>query len=734
MPAFSLRILALLPLALPAFTSAVAQEARPAAFRESVTLDTDGTAVKKLRSARRYLAESQWGEAIEILQQIATEHGRTLVSAAPGRYVNVADYCQLLLAGLPPEGLQVYRDRFDAQSRQWFDDWTANRSEESLRRIVERTFLSSYGDDALWRLGELAWARGDLSAAREHWERLLPSDPPAPGEPVAELRYPDSSFPPALVRARLVLCTLARGDRVQADRALAEFRQLHAEAEGELAGRTGRLVDILETVRAESLEWDSPPATGEVETFALNARRNKVLPEPVEFGAPLWSVPLSSAALRTFDRQPALNDAGPLSFFPVVSGETVLFNDAHGVYAFNLRTGQPAWPVELAAESPSDTETEPNVRAVIYPPVPEQRSPLPEKPSIGIPRYTLTVTEGRLYARVGSPVTRQTRHELRDLSHSVICLDLAGGQGRLLWQISALDLDSQGTPWAFEGSPVVSAGRAYIALTRSTPQLELAVACYDAEEGGLLWFRKVASALAQSDDQYNRINHRLLTVSGDSIYFSTDAGAVAAFAAADGTARWVATYESRPAGSPAEQSDPMRQGLLPCVYHQGLVIAAPNDSDRLLAFDAVTGVRVWERALPDRIRHLLGVAGGNLVAGGNSLWALDVETGRVVWRILNGEPEEFGYGRGLLAGAYVYWPTREELFVVHQQTGLVERRVRLDSPLLDATGGNLVIANGLLLIAQPDRLIAFGPFGGERRSPPSNRLAEGTRLEIPRSE
>ena len=73
-------------------------------------------------------------------------------------------------------------------------------------------------------------------------------------------------------------------------------------------------------------------------------------------------------------------------------------------------------------------------------------------------------------------------------------------------------------------------------------------------------------------------------------------------------------------------------------------------------------------------------------------------------------PQPRGLGRGILAGSAVYWPTRERIYVFDQYSG---RQVRqpIELAVLGLQGGNLVIDDGVLLIASADELVAFKAAG-----------------------
>ena len=156
--------------------------------------------------------------------------------------------------------------------------------------------------------------------------------------------------------------------------------------------------------------------------------------------------------------------------------------------------------------------------------------------------------------------------------------------------------------------------------------------------------------------------------------------------------------------------------------HHDTLVVAPADSNRIFALDANTGIPIWvlpaERGA-DAI-HLLGVVGQSLVVAGECVYWLDIRTGKSRGMYAEpflaapgfARPIPRGYGRGLLAGTRVYWPTRDEILVFDaRDSGLETWRPEIVAkiPLAPhgATGGNLVWADGVLLVASADRLLAW---------------------------
>lgn len=691
----------------------------------AVFLDTDPVASKLLGAARDYLAARQWGDAIDLLRQIADQHGERLVAIEPGRYVNVQTFADILIASMPPEGLKLYRTKIDPQARRWFEAAQRLRDEEGLEKVVRKAFLSSFGDEALLLLGDLAWEQGALSRARSHWEKLIPpSAPPAAGELPVVLKYPDSDTDPAVIQARLVLCSLMQGNVARGQNEFESFHESHPQASGKLAGRTGNLVAILKDLKAEAEKAPLSPAETEASTFAANAMRNQVLPRRVDVGGILWSVPLTEMSVERAARQddvlfdgfgrpergPAVLPISVLSYYPVAWKNFVFYCDETAVFACGLaaeKGGKPAWGNEPAIyKLPSEFDQHP----------PAQRS------RAGLPRHTLSIDRGRLFARLGSLAAPAGRNRGGRTATSVlVSLDLTR-QGDLEWMIKAEDLEGDGGKWVFDGAPLAAAGRVYVALRRNDPQLQLNVACFDAATAKLLWNRKICGGVEAIAGDVEEIRHQLLTLAEDRLYYCTNLGAVAALDARDGALRWVTTYPRGEAETIAAFNRRQLHGPNPCLVHDGIVFAAPTDGDRILAYDAETGILKWDQELNGRVQQLLGVSGSRLVAAGDLLWALDVETGRVLWRDGRADPEAATWGRGLIAGELVYWPRREEIRLVDIATGEVRRQIDLAEHYGLTGGGNLTIAGGMLLLAQSDRLVAFSQFGVLKK-PPRNDLA-----------
>ena len=90
-------------------------------------------------------------------------------------------FCHAAIAHLPPEAREIYRNRIDGLAGRWFEQGASRRDLGLLRRVVDQAFCSSWGDDALELLGDLAFQDGRFGEALAMYGRLVAD---RPGDPI----------------------------------------------------------------------------------------------------------------------------------------------------------------------------------------------------------------------------------------------------------------------------------------------------------------------------------------------------------------------------------------------------------------------------------------------------------------------------------------------------------------------------------------------------------------------
>lgn len=578
-----------------------------------------------------------------------------------------------------------------------------------------------------WWLTLRAAGRLDEAAAQDSFDIESVDRPYGPSQWLA---YPDGERKPADIEARAVLVSILSGERARATWELKRFRQRHPEAVGRLNGRDGFWRDLLAEWLTASDQWpsaphlpDSPPDRATqpgrqgfvvaVEPTARPAWTSDLAPWlPASDVAPESAEGTNVGGART--RITRERRASLLASRPVVVDGRLVVQDAAGIKVLDARTGVAAFPG--ADES----------GRVFGASVPVEWGNGTAGRLFGAPRFELTRHDAHVWARVGRPSFGSDPPVGIDAQPSrIVELDL-NAEGKVVRHVDLpSDAHSAGDVWA--GPPIYHDGRLFAVLRRGDGiESQCHVVCYDAATGRTIWRRFVAAADAARPRRCVDWHNGILTLHEGRLIVDTQLGAIAAIAAHSGVMEWLTRYPRQ--SSERDQVDDdtryRRRALTSCVVHDDLALVLAPDFPRPFALDVSTGQVVWVTSGPmaaDAV-HLIGVGAERLIVSGESLYWFDVGTGKsrgqypAAGTSARGvtRPGPHGLGCGLLTGADVWWPTEDRILVFRQETALRATgdwgptAVR-EIPLAPrgAAGGNLVLANGMLYIAGPDRLFAF---------------------------
>jgi outer membrane protein assembly factor BamB len=494
------------------------------------------------------------------------------------------------------------------------------------------------------------------------------------------------------------------------------LRRLHPDASGSLGGQSGLLVELVSGMLRDAETWPGPRRPMAWTTFAGCPARNGVAAAGVDVALrPLWRTPLP----RLADEQDRLAQGlvrvaesadGLLAYHLAVENGVVYICQPNLIRALRLSDGQPVWPLAATQEAQS---------GAIFELAGAGQDAIPRRSAhAGVSRYCVTLDQGRLFARLGTAWTGGgTEFPLRDDQRSCLV---------------GIDLDTQKLlfnrilpeqpGWEFESAPLAHGSQLYASLRRRDPaSAQVKVVGYAVATGRPVWEREIGRGDATRGVLFE-LSNSPLSYADDSLYYNTNLGAVVALRAGDGRVRWMCRYRrSGLSDDPSEESSRhFFRDLTPCLVDRGTVYVAATDCERMFALDAGFGQVLWNTSagLAADAVHLLGVAGDKLVASGDYLYWVDVASGAVVGQfpaprdVARGHalPRPRGFGRGVLAGREVYWPTRERIYVFDQGAG---RQVRqpIELAAMGVQGGNLVIHEGVMLVASAGELVAFNATG-----------------------
>jgi outer membrane protein assembly factor BamB/tetratricopeptide (TPR) repeat protein len=667
---------------------------------------------RRFEAARKLAGERKWDAAADEFRKIIEEAGDDLVPLGPYQLIQARWLCHKQVASAPKETLRRYQDRVEAQTNAWLEEGLRERDGRLLQRILTDAFCSRAAERALDALGDLAFERGDFAAAEASWRHLATLNQPAQGgkpeadHPAADMVYPaPQHVDPARARAKQLLARLFRNDHQGYAKGEKAFVALHPDAAGELAGRKGKYAEILTELAREVDALAAPRLPESWPTLGGDASRQRILAKDAKDPRRLMRL-CAEGAWRRYDLSEGtrIKEDGPLDKIPfnrippppkeaeelvccpIIAGDFVYVADSRRVTAYSLRSGEAsAWSYECPGlGNAGDGKAGP---------------------------CSLTAAGDLLYARFGAP-PQSTRPGSAAPPSFLVCIDAKSH--RELWH--AIPGSKPNEPAFFEGAPLVQEGRVYAAVTRFTGnQQTTAIHCYAGQqtaEASPLWRQDVCTAPA-TKVRSGRLHH--LTLAGSNIVYCSHTGTIAAVDSQSGRRAWAIRYPVIDA-RPADILPSIREDS-PCVYADGRLFAAPADADRLYCLDPSSGAPLWER---DRIEvtHLLGAANGRLIfTTPNGIRALLADTGLDA---LSAQSHERGwlqpvdgkispFGRGLLLGDMVLWPTREYgLLVLNQWDG--EQPDDLDpTAIKKIRPGNMAFGNDCLAVADKNELAIYVP-------------------------
>lgn len=682
-----------------------------------------------VRDARRFVQAKRWLDAIEEYQRILDEAGDELVPVSddrrhwqPARWLVHAD-----LAKLPPEGLALYRQRVDGPAQKRLEQARAARDSGQLERLIADSFAARPSEQAMLLLADLASERGDFDRAESLLNLLTPGDG-------TSFRYPDPQTDPAQVQARLVLLAAQRGDTATAQARLTAFAQRHPDTIGTLAGKRGKLAQLLREQLDPADRLVVPPVSAAGwTTFAGTATRNMV----VTRGLPVyWPIRPEWSAMLDPDGDMRTGVSLGQVFHPIIHGQKVLLADAARVWAFDLSTGKGGVIFDLRKD------------AAINPPAMALNIPVTRDL-----RYTLTASGTRVYARMGAQELRPAPPRpvaamLKDWDSYIVCLGLgepaAGKPSRglaLRWLLRAAQVDTETA--FFEGAPVVVGTQLYTAVTRFEGNRAItSIDRYDGADGDDAPFRRWRVDVAEVSvlgATVGRNRHELLTLADSQLIYCTHTGLIVAVDAQTGKRTWAYRYPTRPdrpavAGIPVPAPRAFRD-LGPVVAAQGYVYAAPADAERIICLDAATGALVWQSEAVE-VTQLLGVVEGRLICTTGSalrgIRAFDTRTGRDAW-IKHVDGGLTTLGRGFLTDKFVFWPTVKGLRVLDHRNGEVVYATPADTLTPDAPlplVGNLITAEGCLVAVTATQVHCYVSEGAKLDQRRRDALANPADAEV----
>jgi outer membrane protein assembly factor BamB len=632
----------------------------------------------------RFARRGAWERATKALYAISEAQAARFVDGQNGFIVPVAHKRREVLAGLSPAGQAAYRLFYDADAKKLLDQAEGAAEQATLERLYSSYFLTSVGDNAADRLGDLYFEQGQFDRAADCWLAIL-------------RERPDSEISPALTTVKAALALARSGRRSELDTLRAEAGDRYADEVVTIGGRKAKAAEHLKQIMsglapAKGKDLSSSGSDGSAPDLA------GTVPAAwqVRFGASV-TAGMTPVELAQWEKS-STSGAVPAT---AVGGGLLFVNYLGHVFAVDLTSGKMLW------------------RSASFHNL-EQATMQGQSQMVDATRFAILAEPGRVWT-----LARDVKDPNFQAEFRLVCRRAESGD--VIWQSSDLS-DYSGMD--FVGPPILARGTLYVAGKSSTStnpgqdsqprQYVLAIRPHD---GKLLW--KTEVGIFREGERYywyygpreSSPQPRLVYRAG-SIYVDTHNGVLVRLDAESGAVDWGYGYPTDPVQSSSRfiifwsdmpQPDPSTAASAPLQVGDTIVIKGAK-SDRICAIDPDRMKIVWERPIAKSTRFV-GVDDTAVYLGGPELGALDLRTRSLRWTA----PLPGGsYDGHLLVRRDGLWQlTPRGIFEIDPQTGRVRRIFRGQDT--GAEGGDLILTDRWLLAISNRTISAYPrkPVGAE---------------------
>ena len=569
----------------------------------------------------------------------------------PRRFIGITAAVRARLRALPAEARARYRATRDYQAKAALEDLLETRPDdrEALRRFYDQHELTSWGAPALERLGDIAFERGSLEVAKRHYQALLERHS-------GELKGAATGA----IESRLVACLAGLGDSDALRKLAAQLGLDGADAKltfGEQALTMPKLLELC-FARRGALE---KRANTTLDHIRSNPQHTASHALPLNIGDKRFD----SVRFTSNNRESYPNRSVPSPFSRFQSGETrrahntslpvviqrprrrgaaaeplALLNTGSNLKTFWLRDGRPGPRVRM----PSQQRFAENNAKILHGGAVSH--------DIFVSSCIERVNKGGNYRgipiKIDLPVRKLYGVNTRNW--------------RLIWDHRQTLRGTRFARASFPAAPVIVDDTIFASAVLLEGFVQSYVMAFDLWTGRMKWATWICSGQVEQTMFGEHAREPLMTsiaVEQGTVFHCSALGAMAALDARDGKPRWMSSYEQVEI-APPKGYYPVERTLgwantAPAIS-DGVVVAAPLDSDFAMGYDIETGKTLWRyprRNYSNRneLEHILGCADGRVVfSGSRRLECRQLRSGRLLWALP--QNELLGQrlaGRGLLA-------------------------------------------------------------------------------------
>ncbi len=640
----------------------------------------------------RFKRRGAWERATKALYAIPEAQAARFVDGTNNFIIPVARKRHEVLTGLSSEGLTAYRLFYDNDAKKLLDAAEGTAEQANLEKIFSSYFLTTIGDNAADRLGDLHFEAGRYDRAAECWLAVLRD-------------RTDTDLAPALMATKATIALAKAGRRTEARALRNELTERYRDEIVTIGGKKAKAVDQVARLVGD-LDAVKPVAV------ASAAASNSTPPTlgatvpatwQVRFGASV-TAGMTPAEVSQWEAN-GLSMAVPRV---AIEGGKLFADYLDHIFAVDLATGKMLWRsasfhnLDISAMSDQARMIDPN-------------------------RYAIVAAPGFVWS-----LGRDIKDLNMQATSRLICR--RADNGEVVWQSTDFadfeGIDFVGQPILAPDTLLITAKTAmnnmYGGQENMSKQFVLAIRPVD---GKLLWKTEVGSF--RSVQRYYYYNQRdtaaqpKLAYHAGAVYLDTHVGILARLNLESGALEWGYGYPTEPVKQQGRfffsgmTEDAISVGAPPIPSGEDLLIKGAK-SDHLTVIDPGAMKVVWDRPIAKSARPI-GSDATTIYLGGPDLEALDRQTRALRWSLPM--PEGSDGGTVLVRPDGLFQFTTRGIYEVDPQAGRVRRIFRGDDS--GALGGDLFLTDHWLLAISNQTISAY-PRGGPDADNAAAAKAAGT--------
>jgi len=625
--------------------------------------DQSNSFKESLDEFQRMVQHEQWEKAFAALDSIAKNTAPGFVNRGDGVLVPSRLLVRRLMSNLPSAGKTAYRLFYDPQATALWEAAQGRAELDKLATIVSQFAISSLGDRAADRLGDLQFERGDFEQAAAAWQTILDCSP-------------DSQIPRVQTQVKIATA-LARAGRWN------EFRDVESQVRGQYAeelvtlggeqiaaakvlDRLGQPAAVLAAPQAQQAvceDFDLPAANQPSWRFPFQLRSAKS-----SSGGVARAVNVNGNFIRLVDRY-GRERSNDFTIPAACDGKRVFVNVLGVEMGFDLATGKLLWRTgKLYPENQENQQQRQNVQ--------------PE-------RYAIGVSGDVLWS-----LSREINDERG--AFRLTFRDPATGEEKFT---SRRTLSS----WSFSGPPLFADDRIYAGAQRHGQGRELFVLVLD-RSGKLQKSISIGNyAVDQNNINQDSVSRPTLSVYRNRLIVDSHAGAVVAVDPLSGIVDWGVLYES-PAPDTGYYYNyaPRQYDVSGPLTVGGVLICKGMRSPRMVGIAAGGPEQLWTRPVMQSAR-LIAADEGRIYLGGDELTAYRLDTQELVWA--TPVPASVDWAMPVATRNRIYQFTSRGVCEVEKSDGKIVRVFRGDD--LESLGGALLVTPSAIVTVSNVGITAY---------------------------